>query len=175
MTAAIDHARLFVRVYFGVWVLTLAAAAITMLSPAAGESFRGAFVLTFTPMRATLRESASIFATNLSTFSLPIVLAYIVSPWKSPLRGVLSTAAVVLVFVPNILVVGLASGAYGPRLFSYLPHLAIEWAAIAVSLSTWIVCLRRPMTGSMLALIGAINAGIVAAGALVETFVGPTL
>ncbi len=27
MTAAIDHARLFVRVYFGVWVLTLAAAA----------------------------------------------------------------------------------------------------------------------------------------------------
>lgn len=171
----VSNLRLFARVYFAIWLVTVCAAAIATLSPSIAAQVQDTFVLTFQPLPANLAEVGRIFARNTATISIPIALAYILSPWRSPQRGVFATGFVFLLFLPNLVIVGLAAGAYGSRLFAYLPHLAVEWAAVAVAATTWVIALRRPLSGAQLATVGGLNAVVIAVGAFIETYAGPTL
>ncbi len=172
--SALPLLRTGARVYFAIWLVTLCSAAIASLSPALGRDVRDALALSFEPLPATLIAATSVFLANTATLLAPLALAALVTPSVSRLRGVLGTGLVAFSLFPNVVTVGLALGAYGPRLLPFLPHLAVEWLALAVTTTTWLLALRTPLAGARLLQLGFVVALLSAAGAAVETYVGPT-
>ena len=72
----------------------------------------------------------------------------------------------------NVLVVGAALGAYGPRMVrAVLPHGPIEFAAYSLALGLYLQGRRRALPGAHVAKVAAISVGLLALAAALETFV----
>ena len=70
----------------------------------------------------------------------------------------------------NTTAVGAAIGTYGARLLPYIPQLPLEWAALALGASAWLVQRRRALLISdALGVLVLIATLLLMAGAL-ETF-----
>jgi hypothetical protein len=90
--------------------------------------------------------AASIFATNLRVAVLPftlIALRFHMGRVTRPLGDVVLAA----VFAGNAVRVGLALGRWQDRLLPYLPHLPLEYLAIAAAAAAWLDARRHPVNG----------------------------
>lgn len=73
----------------------------------------------------------------------------------------------------NIAIVGAALGAYGMRLVPYLPQLPLEWAALALGASAWLLQRHRRLTLREGLLCFALIAVVLLAAAALETVAVP--
>jgi len=73
----------------------------------------------------------------------------------------------------NLGLVGLALGAYGPRLLPWLAHVPLEWAALAVVLTAYRHARRASPGLLQLARAGATAAALLALAAAVEAWATP--
>ena len=72
----------------------------------------------------------------------------------------------------NVLVVGAALGAYGPRMVrAVLPHGPIELAAYSLALGLYLEGRRRALPAAHVAKVAALSLGLLALAAALETFV----
>ena len=72
----------------------------------------------------------------------------------------------------NVLVVGAALGAYGPRMVrAVLPHGPIELAAYSLALGLYLEGRRRALPAAHVAKVAALSVGLLALAAALETFV----
>jgi hypothetical protein len=90
--------------------------------------------------------AASIFATNLRVAVIPLILIALrfqVGRVSRLLGDVLLAA----VLAGNAIRVGLALGRWQDRLLPYLPHLPLEYLAIAAAGAAWLDARRHPVNG----------------------------
>jgi hypothetical protein len=85
----------------------------------------------------------------------------------------LADALLAGVLLRNTLWVGSALGAYGPRALPYVPQLPVEWAAIALGASGWLVERKRPLSRRERAVWLAMTALVVLCAAVIETYAVP--
>jgi hypothetical protein len=70
-------------------------------------------------------------------------------------------------------IVGAAFGAYGSRLLAFIPHLPLEWLALAISTSVWLAARRGAVPLVELATAGAASAVALLVAGAVETYATP--
>jgi hypothetical protein len=73
----------------------------------------------------------------------------------------------------NTLPVGAAIGAYGTALLPYLPQLPLEWGALALGTSGWLMQRRQPLAVSETVRMFGLIAALLICAAVAETFAVP--
>jgi hypothetical protein len=96
-------------------------------------------------LHPTATAIASILATNARVLALPFVLIVFGSHTTRAGRTA-GDALLLAVLGANALRVGVAIGRWQTRLLPYLPHLPLEYAAVAVATSAWLRA-RQQATG----------------------------
>ena len=85
----------------------------------------------------------------------------------------LADAAVALSIALNGTLVGLAIGAYGSRLFPYIPQLGLEWGGVALGGAGWLLTRRGAISVRALAVVAGLLITTLGAAAIVETVAVP--
>ena len=160
----------------GIWATTLAPAAVVAV---AGRPLtvpvRRLLGLTLSAHRTPAPQLAHALALachNIPIASWPLLLGALGADRHRAGRcladGMLTMSTVV-----NALPVGAALGAYGTAVLPYLPQLPLEWGALALGASGWLVQRREPLaSGEVVGLFGLI-AGLLIYAAVTETFAVP--
>lgn len=76
-------------------------------------------------------------------------------------------------FAGNVVIVGVALGAYGHPLLAYIPQVPMEWAALALGASAWLMQRREPLTVREGLAMFAVIAGLLLCAAVIETVAVP--
>ena len=112
--------------------------------PAAARALLG---LRFDPPPPRIADAAAIFAHNLLVLA-PLLAGSPLVAWLGRGRRLLSAYAAWQA-AWAVLTVGVALGAYGPRLLPWLVHVPVEWAAFSVALGRYIdTCAGSPLARS---------------------------
>ena len=153
------------------WLLTIMPAFAVAALPGASDAMQSRLAFALTPHGGSVRELVGIAETNAR-----VVLALALAAWARPRLAGLRPPTDVLVGVivgANALVVGIAAGAYGATALTWLIHLPIEWAALAVVVGLHRAARRQPLPTSHYTLMTAVALALVALGAIVETYLTP--
>jgi hypothetical protein len=114
----------------------------------------------------------ALLAHNLPIAAWPLLLGRMRARARPATRA-LADAMIVLCALANALPVGIALGGYGSALLAYLPHLPLEWAALALGYASWLAEREDPLgrgeRSALLALIGC----LLGAAAALETLAIP--
>ena len=162
----------FCSSFAGLWIVTALGAGAELLEP----GLTGA-----TPPHPTLHATAaaiaSIFTTNLRVLALPFLLIAVGCHTNRITRvaGDMSVAAVLAI---NAFCIGAAIGQWRTALMPYLPHLPLEYAAVAVAASAWIKVrqhtTRRPLLSTRETVVELVAAtALLLAAAAVEVLLTP--
>jgi hypothetical protein len=156
---------------FGLLVVATALAAVaSALFAELGPPGRPQPTLTGTPA-----EAVSIFVHNCRSLVVPLLLA--AGRWdtaRAP-RDVADLVVAVLVLA-NPVVVGFALGRYPTQLPAYLPHLALEYAALAIAASAWLTRRLPNVSAERAASVprcATLTLIVTAIAAVVETYAAP--
>lgn len=142
-------------------------AAVSAVVPGASAAVRSWLVLSLPQRPSGHGEVFLVLAAhNFVVCAWPLALRALALDRFCRLRIAFSIP-VVFALIANGAVVGVACGAYGPRLLSFLPHLPLEWAALAAGSAGWFAAgAARPRLWVALA-------ALVATAAAIETWVAP--
>lgn len=125
-------------------------------------------------LHGSLGEIASIAAHNAGVALVPLGLLAI--GWDQ-LRGVdyAGDALVAGMIIANGVSIGLGFARAGSQLFAYLPHLPLEWAALALSAGAWFAFRAQPPRDRALALVyvAALTGLLVVVAAALESLAVP--
>jgi hypothetical protein len=148
-----------------------------------GATAVGALAVIFTPrvasstpphptLTGTLGEAESIVLNNLRAIVMPFGLILLGFPARRGGR-VTGTIVVLAWLAVNCVPVGIALERWQGRLLPYLPHLPLEWAALACSTCAWLIA--RDTTGSRRHLIALALAtlALLTSAACLETCATP--
>jgi hypothetical protein len=155
-------------VYVGVLALIAAlASAFLAFGPAQA---RDLMPLGFGRLHAGLHTAASIALDNGRVVLVPFGFAVLASQART-LR-VLADVVLCLLLVFNAAELGAALAGYGARALAALtPHTQVELAGYAVAGAAYLRGRRRPLTPAELIAFGATCASLLAAAALLESYV----
>jgi hypothetical protein len=160
------------RTSLGVWALTAAVALITAALPAAGQLARDALRLALAPASApSATRMLSVALTNAFAAGWPLLLALLDGPQRA--IRVVHRALIAGWLAVNVIPVGAAIGAYGTRILPYLPHLPLEWTAIALALAGYLHARGRQAPGRALLAPALALAVLLIAAAALETYATP--
>jgi hypothetical protein len=144
-----------------------AGALIAATVPEVAERVRSSLALT---LEARRHASPSVFLVlavhNFAACAWPLALRGLALDRSRCLR-IAFGISVAVALIANGAVVGVALGAYGLRVLAFLPHLPLEWAALAGGCAGWFDA------GIRLRSISLIVAVLVTVAAAVETWVAP--
>jgi hypothetical protein len=87
----------------------------------------------------------TLSAHNVPICAWPLLLG-VVGAHRHRLARRLGDGLVLACMIANTLPVGAALGACGTRLLPYLPQLPLEWAALALGASGWLIQRRRALS-----------------------------
>jgi hypothetical protein len=158
-------------------LVAAAIAALTLLAALAGALFPELWS-TAAPhptLRGTLGEAWGIFVDNGRLLVAPLILVATRWPTGRVTRH-LGDVLVAALLVVNAVVVGLALGRFSIELIPYLPHLPLEDAALATSVTAWLSRrLPAPADRTRWSLAGyaSLTLALTATAALIETFLVP--
>jgi hypothetical protein len=165
-------AAILARTSLGVWTLTAAAALITAALPAVGELARHALHLALVPASAPpATRMLDVALTNGFAAGWPLLLALLDGPHRA-IRAV-HGALIAAWLAVNVISVGAAIGSYGTPILPYLPHLPLEWTAVALSLAGYLHARGRQATGRALLTPALALTVILIAAAALETYATP--
>jgi hypothetical protein len=124
--------------YVAVWALTLLAATAFTLIPGAPELARDLLgaKLTPAPRGPGVADILQIAFHNVRVCGWPLLLGVLGAQHHRWSRWT-AHAAVNANLTVNTALVGAAVGGYGHRILPFLPHLPVEWAALAVGAGCW--------------------------------------
>jgi hypothetical protein len=160
------------RASLGVWTLTVAAALITAALPPVGALARGELRLALVPASApSAARMLSVGATNAFAAGWPLLLALLDGPQRA-VRAV-HRALIAGWLAVNVIPVGAAIGAYGTRILPYLPHLPLEWTAVALALAGYLHARGRQAPGQALLAPALTLVVVLIAAAALETYATP--
>lgn len=133
----------------------------------------------FSGLPAHPSTALTIFAGNARILVCVVAAAVIVqSPWCAgrSSRGVvvvsLLDTVVVLQTALNVLLIGAAVGAYGPRMIAaMLPHGPAELMAFSLALSLYVRSRHQAVSGAAIVWNGVAGLSLLLAAALLETYV----
>lgn len=162
--------------YVAAWLSTLACALLVAAAGGAAQAWLreliGARLDPALNAPPALGHVLALAAHNLPITAWPILLG-VVGAHRSASGRLAADVLVAAALIANTTQVGAALAAYGPPLLSYLPQLPIEWAALALGTSAWLIQRGRPLAfGESIALF-ALSAAVVLCAALVETVAVP--
>jgi len=123
-------------------------------------------------LHGTIAEAAGIAVTNLRVLSAPFLLV-LLGLHHGARRRRIGDLAIALLATVNIVQVGLALGADGPRLLPYVPQLPLEWAALALCLAAWLELRTGHAARGRLGRYAAAILALTITAAAVETFAAP--
>jgi hypothetical protein len=162
----------WIRTYTWVWLQTAVFAAG---GSALGDPTRHSLNLTLsarTNPPPSVGRALELVAHNLPVAAWPLLLG-VAGAHRHRLTRTLGDCALLASITLNTLLVGVAIGAYGPRLAPYVPQLPVEWAALALGAASWLAHRHSPPTvpGGLRRL--ALIALLLVISAALETVVAP--
>jgi hypothetical protein len=157
----------------------LAAGLLIGLAPALAAAGRRLVPLALAPGHPTLSQAAVILAANLRAVALPLLGAVALNAVRARRPRAIDVRALLDVLLglsvaANALLLALSLGGYGVgRLAPWLPHVPIEFAAMAVALATYLAARRRPVSAAQLAVGAGLSGALLAVAAVLETYGTP--
>ena len=149
-----------------------AAVALSVALAGQGAAVRAELGFTFPAAPRELRAGAAIVAHN-GRYAVAVVIACLAVCWAPALRPVFDTGLAALLGF-NATVIGLALGAYGPRLGrAIVLHGTLELAGFALAGGAYLRARRGELAHPQLARAACLSALILCAAALVEAWVAP--
>lgn len=131
-----NHLRVVGIVLGAVWALTALAGLLGELAPGLASGGRP-----HPTLHGSAGEILAILTDNLRILIAPFLLAAL--HWPAGQRtGRLGDLMILALVLANTAPVGLALGRFGSQLLPYLPHLPLEWAALAASSAAWLAARR---------------------------------
>ncbi len=168
--------RVWLRAYCVVWALTLVVAAVVGIAGgdvrALAVSVIGAHLTPGGNPPARLSPILLLAAHNLPVVAWPLLLG-VERAHAHPLSRSSADLLVIASVIANVVPVGAAIGAYGSALVAYIPQLPVEWAAVALGASAWMVQRRRPVTAREGAAMFVLLGGVVVCAAAMEVCLVP--
>jgi hypothetical protein len=162
--------------YTTAWLSTLACALLVALGGGATQAWLrrliGARLDPALNAPPALGHVLALAAHNLPIAAWPILLG-VVGAHRSASGRRAADALVAAALIANTAPVGAALAAYGPPLLPYLPQLPLEWAALALGTSAWLIQRRGPLARSEGIALFGLTASVVLCAALVETVAVP--
>lgn len=150
-------------VYGLLWVLTLLAGGLGTVWPADVEVGRSG-------LPSEPASVARLVAHNAVVLGWPFAL--ILLGWQRlPLAGSLASGLVIGSLCVQALAVGRTVGSE-PALLSYLPHLPVEWIAVAAPAAAWFAARRGARSAELVRLAALTALALVVAGVM-EAYVAP--
>lgn len=150
-------------VYGALWASTAAGGALAEL---------GVELTAGTPrdaLPARLHVAAELFTHNALVALWPLVIAALGWP-AIPIARAVADAAITGHLLGHGLLVGNALASH-PDLWRYLPHLPVEWLALALPAAAWITARRSEDVAPLFTT--SLTALVLAAAALLETYAVP--
>jgi len=168
VSAAGALAPLAGRVVLGAVALA-STSALAVWASGAGPRTRQLLDFGFAAPARNTHATLEIAATNLRLVAACLLAAWTVGR-QPPLRLALD-AAVGLLLALNAATVGVAVGAYGPRLLEAIAlHGPLELAAFALASGAYLAARHGELSGCALAASAGGATALVVAGALIETY-----
>jgi hypothetical protein len=135
------------------------------------DEVRQNFRLGFAGVERTPGAAAAIAVQN-ARIAAAVLLCAVALRWlPDPARAIVDVLLAV-VFMLNVVAIGLALGAYGDRLIAATAaHAPIESAALSLSGGTYITARRQPVPTRALACVVVATAALLAGAAAAETYV----
>jgi hypothetical protein len=168
--------RAWLFAYAATWVLTLVSAALLAVNPAGLDGpVRHVLGATLDPQRnppPSIGHVLLLLAHNLPLASWPLLLGVVGAHCRRLARQA-ADVLVAAVFTVNVLTVGAGLGVYGLPLLPYIPQVPLEWAALALGASVWLMQRRDPLTGRQGAALFALIEGVLLCAAVLETVAVP--
>jgi uncharacterized membrane protein SpoIIM required for sporulation len=168
--------RAWLFAYAATWVLTLVSAALLAINPAGLDGpVRHVLGATLDPQRnppPSIGHVLLLLAHNLPLASWPLLLG-VVGAHRRHLARQAADMLVAAVFTVNVLTVGAGLGVYGLPLLPYIPQVPLEWAALALGASAWLMQRRDPLTRRQGAALFALIEGVLLCAAVLETVAVP--
>ena len=150
--------------YAGIWAVTLVVAALVAAAGQPASSLtRRVLGLRLSAQRNPPPQLGHIL--TLATHNIPLAAWPLLLGVAGADRGrrarLLADGAVIAYILANTVPVGAALGAYGTPLLAYLPQLPLEWAGLALGVSSWLRQRRGSLTArervrSLAAITGAL-------------------
>ncbi len=124
-------------------------------------------------LAATFSSVWELWRHNAPVALWPLALVALAWPWSAGLRR-LGDVVVAGTVVGHGVTIGSALAQY-PELWRYLPHLPLEWLAVAMPAAAWRSARQRPARGPIRALVptALVTAGVLVLAALAETYAVP--
>jgi hypothetical protein len=169
-------AAAWVCAYAGIWTVSLLAAGVVA---AAGQP-----ATSLTQRVLGLRLSAqrnpppdlghilTVAAHNIPIAAWPLLLG-LAGADRGRRARLLGDGAVIACILANTVPVGAALGAYGTPLLAYLPQLPLEWAGLALGVSSWLRQRRGSLTARERVRSLAAITGVLLCAALLEVVAIP--
>jgi hypothetical protein len=174
LPCGITHAWL--EVYAAVWLATLAPAALVAIVGhplvLTVRRWLGLVLSARENAPPTVEHVLMLAAHNIPIASWPLLLGVLGAHRSRPGRWFADGVGIVSM-IANTLPVGAAFGAYGTALLAYVPQLPLEWAALALGVSGWLIQRRRALTVSAGLGVFALVAVALVGAAVLETFAVP--
>jgi hypothetical protein len=150
------------------------------LQPDVAAAARSLSPLALQPSTGNGAQALSIFVHNLRVVALPLLGAAALAGLRfhpgirDTLRALLD-AVLCLSLVGNVTLLALSLAGYGlARLAPWLPHLPVEFAALAIALDVYLRARRPGSLSSRLLLVAAVACGVaLALAAVIETYATP--
>lgn len=172
-------ARLATRILAVLLLVPLTVGLLLGLDTTAATWARHQVPLGFTAPRAQLSGAVAIYVHNLHVLATPIVGAALLCWLRITGRSTIAARVLLDAFLScsvatNLALLALSVAGYGPwRMALWLPHLPLEFAAIALALSTYLLARRTALKATHLAACLAGCAALLALAALLETYALP--
>jgi hypothetical protein len=162
--------------YAAIWLSTLTSALVVAgLGRGVGARVRDLVGARLDPVgngSRTLDRVLSLAAHNFPIVAWPLLLG-VMGAHHNRLGRFSADVAVLASALVNTASTGAAIGAYGARLLPFIPQLPLEWAALALGVSAWLMQRRRALlVGEALGLL-LLMAAMLLAAAVPETFMVP--
>jgi hypothetical protein len=168
--------RAWLAAYGATWVLTLIPAALLTIDVARVDGpVRHALGASLNPQQnppPNIGHILMLVAHNLPLAAWPLLLG-VVGAHRRRLAQQIADTLLAAWLTANVLPVGAALGAYGPRLLEFIPQIPCEWAALALGASAWLMQRREPLTIRERLTLFAMIGSLLLCAAVLETVAVP--
>lgn len=150
-----------------VFGLTALGTGLALFDPALAGTTRPHPTLT-----GSLGDAASILQNNARLLAAPFLLAGL-GFQRTPLGRRGGDAIMLALSAASTITVGLELGRWRERLLPYIPQLPIEWAALAVSLTAWLLIRTGQPQRTQITRLAILAAALAIVAASIETWCTP--
>lgn len=173
---AFEIATTFLRTYALFWALTLGSAIVLgfSMTEAIAHEWIGDRLLLEPHAIPSARAVAELVVHNAFTAGWPLLFV-LLRLHREKWQREFGTALLGAFLFVNGAFVGAASAVAGEALVPFLVHLPVEWAAVAVAATGWLVACRRELSRAALGGLAAAFLVLVCAAAVLETYAVPQL